>query len=111
MTAPVLSMPASLIRLDPQGASTHAIRRASSKSADGLKYLRDCWTDIDIFVDRDTNNETRTKPKRLNLPKTLTIGGPVFKRGSDHKPMQHDAGNRSKQQPKHILHKGSTPEG
>jgi hypothetical protein len=31
MTAPVLSMPASLIRLDPQGASTHAIRPAQSE--------------------------------------------------------------------------------
>jgi hypothetical protein len=41
---------------------------ASSKSADGLKYLRGCWTDTDIFVDMDTDNQACTKPQRLSPP-------------------------------------------
>jgi hypothetical protein len=59
MTAPVLSVPELKTCLDPQGASTHAISLASSKSADQLKYFCRKCPDSDIFVDVDTDNRLR----------------------------------------------------
>jgi hypothetical protein len=76
MTAPVLSMPASLIRLDPQGASTHAIMIAQTKP-DMLVKLYRCWrVEADIFVDMETDNQASAEPKRLKSLKNQHQFGP-----------------------------------